>query len=769
MRHLIWALIVAVSLLGQRSHALGILVCRVPQERQIELGPAEVQVQVRQNLAKTRVIQEFFNPNPRQLEADFYFPVPRGANVTDFVMFMDGKAVRGEVLEREKAREIYEGIVRQMKDPGLVEWMDYDLFKLRVFPVPANGTQKIELEFAQPLEADQGLFRYSLPLKSVKGGPAPALKFNLEIVNDDPVRNVYSPSHPIEVDAKDPKHVRVTAPAEGFGRGAGDFLLFYELSNRDVAASLLARRQSEKDGFFSLMLSPPLKTETTATQKSDVVFVIDTSGSMMDDNKIEQARRALAYCVSQLQPEDRFNLVRFSTEVEAFEDKLLPATPEAKERAKNWIGELNARGGTNISEALKAAMQLRDDAKSTGSRIFTTVFLTDGLPTVGITDPQRIISETLAASGSNVRIFTFGVGNDVNTRLLDELAEETRAASDYLRPEQDMEVPVSRFFDKISRPALTGLKLDIPGAEVFDVYPKNLPDLFYGTQLTVFGRYKKAGATAIKLSGTRNGEPVELLFEKTLPEQEEGDAFVEKLWATRKIAYLLDEIRKAGESREVKDEVISLGKKYGIVTPYTSYLVTEDKPAVAAATPAVPGLQRRGWPSAPVPMAAADSSRQQPEESNLFWRFGESESAARSASAPSAGAPASSYAADSVLKSESGKTAVGVARRLRSMKEADSVSQEAAIETLQTVGSWTFSRNTDGMWIDTTIQGGEDTTLKVKYLSPAYFALLDRFPELREIFALGTKIRVKMSKGILEVNDDGIENIRLNQMGLLGD
>lgn len=757
--------------------ALGILVPREVGASPIRLGPTDVEVTVQQNLARTRVKQEFFNPNPRQLEADFFFPVPRGADVTDFVLYMNGKPVKGEVLEKQKAREIYEGIVRRMQDPGLLEWADYNLFKVRVFPVPPNGSQKIELEFAQPLEADQGTFKYTFPLHPPKPGMRPAgrtakgpdLDFRINLISDEPLRNVYSPTHPVDVDMKNPSEVRVGLKSPDVNQAGGDFVLYYQPGRKEVALSLVGYRPTPSgDGFFSMMISPPAEAGSAQVQPQDVVFVVDTSGSMLEGDKIEQARRALTYCVSQLRPEDRFALVRFSTETEKFREGLLAADKENIEAARHWIGALQARGGTNIAEALEEAMALRPAASSSDGRttapdrLFTTVFITDGLPTVGVTDPDRIVESALGGeeqgeagkSPSQVRIFTFGVGHDVNTRLLDRLADETRAASEYIRPGEDLEAPVSRFFDKIGRPAMTGLKLEIAGAEVADLYPKELPDLFYGTQLTLFGRYRKAGPATIRLTGTVGGKPAEFTWEKSFPEQEKENDYVEKLWGTRKIAYLLDSIRKSGESAEVKEEVVRLAKKYGVVTPYTSYLVTEDTPHLAGAAfpqrneverrdqfSRRPGLMRSG-PARPVfPAAAAPSGARA--------GAGHREAAA----APPPGAPMD-------LAAQSGASAVRASEQLREMKQADV--RQATPGEARTAGGRSF-RLEDGIWTDTTIEPADPVILRIRYLSRAWFEAAEVRSELREILALGEKVRVKLGNGVLEIGSEGEEMLSEKQ------
>lgn len=755
---------------------LGILVPRQQEFSPIHLGEAEVRAEVTNNVAKTRVIQEFFNPNSRQLEADFYFPVPKDANVTDFVLYMNGKPVKGEVLEKEKAREIYEGIVRRMQDPGLLEWIDYNLFKVRVFPVPPNGTQKIELEFAQPLQADQGVYKYSFPMKTPKGAleagrrENPKVKFTVDIKSDEPLRNIYSPSHTVETDQRDPKSVKVVLPPTSLA-GGGDFVLFYEVSSKDVALSLVTTRPGSDDGYFCLMLSPQLKADDSQVTPNDLAFVLDTSGSMLEGNKIEQARRALSYCVSQLRDKDRFAVIRFSTEVEKYKDTLQDATKENIEAAKQWIGSLPARGGTNISGALEQALAMAPPKGESG-RVYTVVFITDGMPTVGETNADRIVSQIKPGTHGSIRIFTFGVGNDVNAKLLDRVADETRAVSEYIKPSQDMEVPISKFFDKISRPAMVNLALDMPGGSVYDMYPSPLPDMFYGTQLTVFGRYKKPGPTAIKLTGMVAGKSTEFVYEKTLPEREPSNEFVEKLWGTRKIGYLLDAIRSKGESSEVKDEVIRLAKKYGVVTPYTSYLVAEDVPMGTPRPPVAMAPRPHdtfsfgiagssGAPGQPTRMAGRVASRDGMERPQAM--------AKRSAdrlydTVPHLDAQQGVSRNEVMARpmAESGEAAVRMSQSVRRLKESKSEAESDAAKDVQgvrTAGSRTFQMTADGTWVDTAITGDEKPVLRIKYMSDAYFAALKINPELRTVFALGERIRVKLAHGIVEVGPDGKDKL----------
>ncbi|MEM7394362.1 MAG: VWA domain-containing protein, partial [Verrucomicrobiota bacterium] len=272
---------------------------------------------------------------------------------------------------------------------------------------------------------------------------------------------------------------------------------------------------------------------------------------------------------------DRFNVVRFSTDVETFQDSLVKANKGNKEEALKFVEDLVARGGTDINGALEAAMEM--DHKE--DRPYIIVFLTDGKPTIGETDTNEIVANLDKCGKNGTRVFVFGVGEKVNTHLLDQISGNHGGLSRYVKPEEDIEVKVSSFVDKISHPVLANLELDVDEIKLTKMHPQKLPDLFGGQQLTVFGRYKGNGHVAIKLKGEVNGTKKEYVYETTFPEKDPGHDFIARLWGTRRVGYLLDQIRLHGESRELKDEVIQLSKDYGIMTPYTSYLVLEDDSA----------------------------------------------------------------------------------------------------------------------------------------------------------------------------------------------
>ena len=270
---------------------------------------------------------------------------------------------------------------------------------------------------------------------------------------------------------------------------------------------------------------------------------------------------------------------------------MLDADSEQIAEAEKWVQKLEATGGTAINDALAAALDYRTDDKG---RSFTIVFFTDGQPTIGETSTDRILQNIAAKNTANTRIFTFGVGDDVNATFLDAIADKTRALATYVRPAEDIEAKVSGLFSKISNPVLTNLKLSATNDISFnEIYPPELPDLFHGNQLIVMGRYSGKGASAIKLEGMVGMEKKEFVYEVAFPDKTNDDhAFVEQLWARRKVGYMLDQIRANGEKPELVNEVTALAKKYGITTPYTSYLIVPD-----SAVPVAQGRAADGKPN----------------------------------------------------------------------------------------------------------------------------------------------------------------------------
>ena len=592
------AVLVAALASASSASASGILIPEDKKLPPLAMVNHKVTVTIDEQVAITTVEQTFRNHTDRNLEATYLFPVPKGASVDKFTMWVDGKEMGGELLDAKHAHKVYTDIVRRTQDPGLLEYLGNSLLRLSVFPVPPKGDQKIKISYKFVAQKDGNVIEYIYPLKT--DGKATrtleAFSVNLTIKSRHAVQNVYSPTHAITTTRKGDREVNVA-----FERNQAildkDFQLFYGFGDKDIGLTpLLYKPITGEDGYFMFLVSPQVEAEKKRVPR-DLVLVLDTSSSM-SDIKMQQAKKALKFCLTQLKSEDRFAILKFSTSVMPFRDKLVEANKDYLEAANKWVDGLKTSGGTAIWPALDEALGMRSDDPS---RPFTMVFFTDGQPTVDETNPDKIVKNVMGKNSGNTRIFTFGVGDDVNAAMLDQLADSTRAIATYVREAEDIESKVASLYAKISNPVLTDVKLATTGGiQLHEIYPPKLPDLFQGTQLVVIGRYTGNGHSAIKLTGIVGKEKQEFVYELNFPPKTEshtGKDFVEPLWARRKVGYILDQIRVNGEKKELIDEVVALAKRYGIATPYTSHLVVPD-----GAMPVVPPSVRPGDPKLPRPV-----------------------------------------------------------------------------------------------------------------------------------------------------------------------
>lgn len=564
-----------------------------PLPNALPVKSIELSTKISGQVATTHVEQVFRNDTQYTLEGTYFFPIPETASITEFAIWENGKKLVGEVRSREEARRIYDEIVRRQRDPGLLEYAGKNLFQASIFPIPPNSDKKLELTYTEVLKAESGTVAYRYPLgtgRNIWGRPdrphrgsdsnmqsGPRQQFgtvsgSIEIVGKESLRNIYSPSHQIEVKRKGETTATVSFETKG---NDSDFQLFYGLSNSDFGMSLVTYREPGKDGYFLLMLSPKDNLSERELVNKDIVFVLDTSGSMADEGKMDKARKALLFGIRTLRDGDRYNVVSFAGEERLMETGLIAADAAGKKRGEEFVGKLQPTGGTNINDALVAAMKQFGG----GDRPKMLVFMTDGLPTVGETNVDRIIENSRKVKADGLRLFTFGVGYDVNTRLLDKLAAENAGDADYIEPKEDIEIKVSNFFSKVNSPVLTDLEIDFGGVETDLMYPRQLKDIFKGAQVTIIGRYKNDGDirnTMLRLRGKTGKEARTFNYPNLdFPIRNESNEFLPRLWATRRVGWLVEQIRSNGENKELRDEVVDLGTRYGIVTPYTSYLATD--------------------------------------------------------------------------------------------------------------------------------------------------------------------------------------------------
>jgi Ca-activated chloride channel family protein len=736
---LLLLLLVAVSaIVGQ---AQGVIVphpcdrCpRPPQPvtlpRALPIKSIKLDTKINGQVATTHVEQIFRNDTNATLEGTYLFPIPEAASITEFAIWDGDRKLVGEVRSREEARRIYDEIVRRQRDPGLLEYAGKDLFQASIFPILPHSDKKLELTYTQVLRAESGTVSYRYPLGTGRNlAQIGTVSGRVDIEGKEPLRNIYSPTHQIELAHHGSRSARISF--ESPGGSPQDFQLFYALSRDDFGLSLLTHREPGKDGYFLLMLSPKDELGEQEYAAKDIVFVLDTSGSMAEEGKMEKARAALLFGVGSLRDQDRFNVVSFAGEERLMESGLITADARGRARGLEFIKSLRPTGGTNINGALLAAMKQFDS----GTRPKMLVFMTDGLPTVGETRPAQIIENARAARVPSLRLFTFGVGYDVNTTLLDKLAAENKGTADYVEPKEDLEIKVSNFFAKVNYPVLTDLALNMGGVETDLLYPREMPDLFKGTQLTLIGRYRNHADLrniSLRLAGKTNQNRREFTYANLqFPLKEDSNDFLPRLWATRRVGWLMEQIRTNGENKELRDEIVDLGTRYGIVTPYTSYLALE------------PGAQP--VTTGEVMKITTDGATRR--DSGFRGANG------RVANAPAERSAQSLYTiSPEAAKAKTGATAVQQSKRAREQQDADRVSKDELSAAVRSVSGKTFYLK-EGVWTDAEFKTETrlpETTLE--FGSEAYFELLKREPRLAEFFALGERVVVVMDGRVYRVS-----------------
>ncbi|MBI3289175.1 MAG: VWA domain-containing protein, partial [Elusimicrobia bacterium] len=525
----------------------------------------------------------FRNPGDRRLEGVLMVPLPADASLSGFAMVIDGKETKGELLEAPQASSIYQSIVSRAIDPGLLELVGERMFRAKVFPIEPRGEVVATLKLTQTLPKSGGLVSLSIPMRSARfvQGTGGAASARIALKTTKPLRTILSSNPDVRI-VRDGGSGAAISYDQG-GSQLEDLTLAFSMREDPLAAGLLAHRESGEDGTFLLTLAPKIEAEAKASPKA-VVFVVDRSGSMTEGGKMEQVKKALAWCVDRLTPRDRFGIVDFATDWNALEDSaLLDATADNKARAKRYIERIDAAGGTNIEAGLEQGLKL---LAGTGDRVPMLFFMTDGVPTIGQTDHGALLRKAAQDNAAlRARVFSFGVGSDVNTLLLDKLAEAGRGARDYVAPREDIEAKLSSLYQKVSRPALTDVNLEWSGVETEQMFPRPLPDLFHGGELALYGRFRAAGKGTLVVTGRAAGKPARFEFPVEFPAEQTRNAFLPRLWASQKIAHELDAIRLSGRPAdpEVVSSIVKLAKKHGIVTPYTSYLVTEEGTDLRAA------------------------------------------------------------------------------------------------------------------------------------------------------------------------------------------
>ncbi len=700
---------------------------------------SDVRVDLVDRVLRYEITETFVNRGSRVGEADFMFPLPKGAAFQDLKLSINGEMVAGETMSADRARQIYEEIVRRQRDPALLEWMGYGLLRARIFPIAPGEQKKVVVRFqtVAPREGDALRVDYFRGMRSNQVGmnqdPEGRTSFVLTYPNDPMYGTAYSPTHSIFE-----QRYGSTSESDGYRDNYDDrsFASSYRGSVRRVevrdargevtllipirrstnaAISLLANAPGNDDGFALIALSPPAVRPRAVPR--DLTFVIDVSGSM-SGQKIEQARAAGKQILGTLSPMDRFRLIDFSSDVRTFRDDFSTANRENIRAAERYLDQLDAQGSTNISGALDEALS----APVQAGRIPIILFLTDGQPTVGERDASVIAGNVARQRGSR-RLFTFGVGADLNVSLIEQLALEGRGTASFVRPEESVERAVGIVASRLTSPLVTDVRVHAEGVRLLKMHPSGPVDIFAGEDLVMLARYDGSGNAVLRFDGQTTSGPVSWTTRVYFPERSRENPFVARLWATQRVGYLSAEKRKHGGSQEINDEIRDLGERFGIPTEFSSYLVVE------------PGMNQR---------------RRVADQITL-----------RGAMGTSGGAPA-----PAAVQFEAAKSAAAQ-RSATSLSAADAASGVRDDASVRRAGNVTFVLR-DSVWTDVRYKNS-GTVLRVKPFSDAYFRLLEVQPDLREAFSVGERVIVAGRSMAIELTPSGEEQLMDRDLALLRD
>lgn len=582
MRRMVVALLVVVwcvPLIHTVAYADGFL---LPEMLGAAVRYHHVTVEIKDNYAVTRIEQEFYNPYPEPVTGRYLFPVPPEAMLTDFRATVDGVAQAVTHQDVLTTNTVLNGGVVNQQAPSLLQYADWESLAFDM-TLPAGGMRKMVLEYEEMLTPQSGLFhyRYVLSTEQYSAFPVEEITLSVALESSAGLGSLYSPSHAILTERTETGKALVTWSAQQ-ALPTQDFDLFFSLAEEGVGGGLAFGQQADHDHFMFLFAPDLLRNEQKPLPK-DIVFVVDRSGSM-DGEKMDQARSALQFILERLNPEDRFSIVGFDDQMLVFSPTLQPTTRAVLDEAQLFVSQLEARANTDLERALQTGLAIfeRSELRAQASKV--VVFLTDGLPTAGFVDEETIADLVDQTNDRiNARLHVFGVGYDVNTHLLDRLAEDNQGSVTYVQPGVSVEATLVLFYEQIAAPLLTDVVVEFEGLRTTDLHPRQIPDIYQGSSVILTGRFSAAEPDiTIRVRGRSGDQSLEFVYTYDC-EQVRSYDFVPRLWATRQIGYLLDQVRTQGETEELVSEIRALGLAYGLVTPYTTYLIVPQTEGAASA------------------------------------------------------------------------------------------------------------------------------------------------------------------------------------------
>ncbi len=556
------------------NESIGSLITKVDgRDVPLTIGYHKVHVEIRDQIARTTIEESFVNRTKSRLEGIFHFPLPQDASISGFGMWIGGELVEADVVEKQRAREIYETILRERRDPGLLEWAGGNIFKARVFPIEAHSEKRIKIVYTQvlPLRANQ--YRYSYALRSEMLLKTPLRELSIDVLVNSalPLKKIHSPTHPVRVEQTE-RSASIQFSAQEYSP-TSDFELVCDIDGRTSDVVTIPHRRGD-DGYFMLQLMPPAaegnwqREVLPDGEPLEVLLVCDTSGSMDKANRKTQAE-FVASVLSSLGPDDRFNMAVCDAETKWLFKKSVSPDDAKVDQARTWLGDRVSLGWTDLDATFESIQ------KHVGKKTHV-VYVGDGVVSARDVNAQEFAARVRRLYGQESKgtFHAVSTGSSFESVVLKAIASLGRGS---VRSIGSGQTPMSialELLNEIAQPGLRDLNVEFQGIQVAAVYPEELPNLAAGTQQILVGRYLPTGedqSGEIVVTGTRGGEKVRYSARIPLKDAEKGNSFIPRLWARAH----LDQLLQQGSSQFIKDEIIGLSEEFHIITPYTSLLVLE--------------------------------------------------------------------------------------------------------------------------------------------------------------------------------------------------
>jgi len=567
------------------------------------LEHTDVDVEISGFLARVRLTQQFLNPAQDAIEAVYVFPLPQAAAVDDMTMRIGDRTIRGKIKEREEARRIYEDAKRRGNLASLLDQERPNIFTQAVANIPPGADVEIEISYVETLTYEEGSYEFSFPMVvgpryipgqetgHSGGGWAPdtdqvpdASRITPPVARPDTraghditiavaldagigVKEITSKTHEVDVtrEGEDRARIRLRERAVLPNK---DFILSYAVAGKEVEDALLTHRD-ERGGFFTFVLQPPERFTQEDVTPKELVFVMDSSGSM-SGFPIEKAKEVIHLALEGLYPRDTFNLITFAGDTRVLFPEPVPATTEYVRQAQKFLASRQGGGGTEMMKAIRTALEPSDSRE----HLRIVCFLTDGY----VGNDMEILGEV--KRHPNARVFSFGIGNSVNRFLLDKMAEEGRGAVEYVTLSDDGWAAARRFHERVRNPLLTDINVEWRGVRVSDVYPARVPDLFSATPIVLSGRYGAPASGTLRISGKMSGRDWHREIPVTLPSVQEEHDVLATLWVRRRVDALMASdwasIQSGSPEAEIRDQITRLGLDYRLMTQFTSFVAVEE-------------------------------------------------------------------------------------------------------------------------------------------------------------------------------------------------